>query len=238
MKKVKIISSTMALLMLISSCGSYNQFSAGVTGASIGSDIGRSIGLLTSKRGYVGRNQALGSLIGMGVGAAVGVGISNIIENKSKVQYSDNSQESYDSYNYSSNQNTQSDFQMGGGADYPESSSYINTGSYLSVSELTYMDADGNGTISKGETCQIETYIKNRSNSVVENVTITIATDQDKRVTYSNPLITTLAPGQKVHYTGLIYCKKAKKNQVIQVQVNVTDSQTSNSSNILYIPME
>lgn len=241
MNKTKALSITMAATLLISSCSSYNQFSAGVTGAHIGGEVGRTIGFLTSTRGYSGRSQALGSLIGMGVGAAMGVGIATSIENKANRQY----QENYDTppyYDAKPNQsysNNYNDFQTSGGANSNTASlSRNNSNDFLVMSEPVYYDADGDGIMSKGETCQVETYITNRSSKVLSDIVITIDTDQDTRVTTSSPLITTLVPGQRVHYTGRIYCKKTRKHQNMQVQLNISHDNASLASNILIIPFK
>lgn len=240
MKRNNYICFLMSSVMLFSSCTSYRQFSAATTGASIGSNVGRTIGFLTSGRGYSGKSQALGSLIGMGVGAAVGVGIANSIENRSKAQYSsetqsDNTYVERQSYNSYDNGYT-SDYQIGGGASGSVSS--INSNSNFIIHNVTYMDADGDGYIGKGETCQVDAYIKNVSAYPISNVTITLVSDQEKRVVLSNPLMTTLEPGQNVHYSGRVYCLKAKSNQGVNVVVNVSDGNTSLNSNTIYIPMK
>ncbi len=165
----------------------------------------------------------------MGVGAAIGVGIANSIEHKAKKKAEEREKSRYDdSYAYSS------DYQTSGGAQTPQSAGL----SYIDISDITYMDADGDGCISKGETCQIDAYITNKSNSTLSDVTITMFTDQAKRVTLSNPLITTLSPGQQVHYTGRVYCSKTKRDQGVQIMLNVSDGTGSANSETIYIPMK
>lgn len=259
MNTIKSLSLIVAGSVLIASCTSYGQLGAGLTGAAIGSHVGRDIGFLAGGGPwhFGGRNAALGSLIGMGVGAALGVGIQNSIEqNQNKTyqntqrQYQNNTTSTYGNSSVSSD-----DYQTGGGASYSSNygtSNYSNnttattstvtsapsSNNYVSVDQLTYMDGDGDGYVSKGETIEVETYIVNKTNASLQNVTISLNANDSRYVTLSSPLVTSLSPGQKIRYTGRVYCQKAKSNTPVNVSVNVNTNGQNVSTNALTVYMK
>lgn len=244
MKSIKTLSLIVATSVLVASCTSYNQAAAGVTGAALGSHIGRDIGWLTSGHHFGGRNAALGSLIGAGVGAALGVGIQNSIEN-SRANRANRAAER--EYQRSQDSYSSDDYQTGGGAyDYDRATVNGNTSynrpatssKYVSVEALTYMDGDGDGYISKGETIEVETYITNISNNRLRGVRISLNVPEDKYVTISSPLIIDLNPGQKVKYTGRIYCQKVKTDYPVNVSVNVNAEGLVTSTGVLNVYMK
>lgn len=256
MKTIKTFSLIVAASLIVSSCTTYGQFGAGMAGAAIGSRVGRDIGYLSSGHYFSGRSAALGSLIGAGVGAALGVSIQNGIEQNRERRYEREQNRQYNQYNNQNGQygnqdqyqnygSSNDDYQTGGGAGYGgsnNSSSYggssyssrpSSSNAYVSIEPLSFMDGDGDGCISKNETIEVETYIKNTTNEPLRNVTISLITDDVRYVTLSSPLVTSLAPGQKVRYTGRVYCQKVKKNTPLSVSVNVlTNGANCNTGSI------
>lgn len=114
MNKIKLISLAAATSLLFASCTSYNQASAGWTGAAVGSHIGYLAGY--HHHGYYGHGSLLGSLIGAGVGAAVGVSIENSIERNAErraaeraQRYEQNRQNRQANQRYEQNPPTQSE---------------------------------------------------------------------------------------------------------------------------------
>lgn len=239
MKAIKTFSFIVAASLIMSGCTTYGQFGAGVTGAAIGSHVGRDIGYLAGghHHHFGGSSSALGSLIGAGVGAALGVSIQNSIEQSRERRYErTQNQRQYNQGQYGQSQNgayNGDDYQTGGGAGSTVSSGQsayngtmqnsrpTSSNAYVTVQPLTYMDADGDGYIGKGETIEVETYITNTSNQILRNMTISLVSEDTRYVMLSSPLVTTLSPGQKVRYTGRVYCQKAKKNAPVSVSVNV-----------------
>lgn len=248
MNKIKTISFAVAASVLISSCTSYGQFGAGMTGAAIGSHIGRDVGYLAGighHHHFGGPSSALGSLIGAGIGAALGVGIQNSIER---------SHEKAATERYQRRQSTTSndDYQYEGGSsnrrynesydNYPseranDAEGTVMSNGYVSIEPLSYMDADGDGNLRKGETIEIQTYITNVSDKRLENVNITIQSSDSKYVTVSSPLFTSLAPGQRIKYTGRVYCQKSKSNSYtnIAVRVNAAGAAITTKSLAVYM---
>lgn len=254
MKTIKTFSLIVAASLIVSSCTTYGQFGAGMAGASLGSHLGRDIGYLAGGHHYhfSGRSAALGSLIGAGVGAALGVSIHNGIEQARERRYERaQNQQNYQNNQYG-NQNqyqnygtSSDDYQTGGGSGYGSSNGSSSNGSsscssrpsysnaYVTVESISYMDGNGDGYLSKNETIEIDTYITNTTSAPLNNVTISIVSNDTRNVTLSSPLVTSLAPGQKVHYTGRVYCQKVKKNAPISVSVNVlTNGANCNTGSI------
>lgn len=257
MKATKITCLALATILLASSCESSYQAAGGVTGAMIGSHVGSAVGYLSGGhrhgRYYRGGNAALGSLIGMGIGAALGVGIASQIEQKEKAEARrrDGYGDGYSDYDTRENRRTTGgydntpDYQIGGGAYQGNSndtnqgisgSTYqVHTNTVISISDLTFMDIDGTGYISKGETIEVEGYITNTSNSVLNDVIIFLKVDDEKRFRLSPSLTTTLRPGQKIRYTGRILCDRAKRGQAVGVCLNTLYAGKQNTSSTLFV---
>lgn len=221
MKRNKVLSVALATLILISSCGTSYQAAGGVTGAMIGGQVGEAIGFLTGHGPFRGENSALGNLVGMGVGAVLGVGIASQIERNEQAANT----QTYDA--------PFEDYQTGGGA-YMGAAASVRT----NISPLNYMDGDGDGYLSKGETIEIEGFITNTTREQLNNIVIYLSTDNNKNCSISPSLTTSLEPGQRIRYTGRIHCKKAKKNQSVSVRLNVAYADKTNTSNPLVIGMK
>ena len=211
---------------------------------------------------YRGDNAALGSLIGMGIGAVLGVGIASAIEEKEKAE-AESARRQYDAYNYPNTSNettTYSNGNSGNGGYYGNQDYQIGGGSYngatagndsynygnstysdavptsaITISDLTYTDANGDGYANKGETLEVESYITNVSNSVLHDVTISIAIDDEKDYNTSPSLTTNLQPGQKIRYTGRIYCKKARSGESVGISVKTACNGKTASSSTLFV---
>lgn len=237
MKKTKISCLTLATIMLASSCTSSYQAAGGVTGAAIGSRVGGAVGFLSGHGHFRGSNAALGSLIGMGIGAVLGVGIASQIEENEKAEAA-RRQEGYGNNTYDTTSPTTTndgtydypDYQIGGGS-YNGS---ISTAS-VSISELTYMDADGDGYIAKGETVEVTGFVTNTSNTTIYDIVINLSVNDPKAYTVSPSLTTTLQPGQKIRYTGRVRCNKSRKGQSVGINLNASYASKDITSNQLFI---
>ena len=231
MKKTKIVCIPLATMMLVSSCTSSYQASGGLTGAMIGSHVGEAVGFLSGHGHFRGENAALGSLIGMGIGAVLGVGIASQIEENEKAEARryERNDDTYTSQNdgYYGNR----DYQIGGGAYHGSTA----TAALVSLSDLTYMDADGDGCISKDETIEVEGFITNTSNSTLRDIVINLEVDNPKAFSISPSLTTTLQPGQKIRYTGRVHCIKTRGNASVGINLNTTYAGKTYSNNNLYV---
>lgn len=218
----------MAVAVLTTSCTSTSQTFAGFAGASLGSNIGGVIGAASSGRHhhYSGQGAALGSLIGMGVGAALGVAIQKSVEEGDRRQTESSMNETY--YNAPEQRTATRNYKT---ESRPVQSLPVR------ISELIYFDGNGDGLLSKGETIEVETYIKNTSNHTLRNVQIALDTQQSKYVSVSSPLTITLDPGQKVKYSGRVYGKRARRGQNITLTIRITEGNREAQSETLYVEM-
>lgn len=218
---ITIVAGFLSSVMLLTSCTSSGQAVAGLTGAAIGSNIGGAIGAANGGRHYHhynGQGAALGSLIGMGVGAALGVAIQKSVENNER-----NYHEGYqDNSSYSSNYNNPAPVQ-------PRLP--------LRLSEITYFDGNGDGYMSKGETIEVETYIQNTGKHTLYNLYITLDTQNSKYVTVSSPLTISLEPGQKVRYSGRIYCRRIRHGHDVPLTITLASGGSVIQSETLYLGM-
>ena len=225
MKKTQITCLTLASILLVSSCTSSRQAAGGVTGAMIGGRVGELVGIAAGHGPFRGGSAALGGLIGMGVGAVVGVGVTSQIENNERGR----------SHNPSERQGVnerrttiEPDYQTSGRA-------YAQESNPTTMSELTYMDVTGDGAISKDETIELESYITNNSENVLNDIVISLTISDTKNFIVSPPLTTTLQPGQKIRYTGRVHCKKAHRGNMVKVNLTTNLAGKVNTTGSVYI---
>lgn len=231
MKSIKIGALSLASMIIVSSCASSYQAQSGVTGAIIGSRVGETVGFLSGRGHHRGHNAALGSLIGMGVGAVLGVGIASQTEKNESQRYDTRSQ---GVQNSTSDYGNQPAYQTGGGNDAATIDSYSSSGN-ISISSLTYMDADGDGYLAKGEICEVEGYITNTTDETLNDIVIYLMSDNERDYYISPSLTTTLQPGQRIRYRGRIICKKTKKRPAAQVTLCTQYQGTTTHSKYLSI---
>lgn len=249
MKKNQITCLTLAAALLASSCTSSYQAAGGVTGAMIGSHIGGAVGALAGHGPFRGESSALGSLIGMGIGAILGVGITSQIEEQERAEarrYEDYEQSRTTSGNdgyYDNNVSYQTSGGYQNGNQPVQENHNYQIGSYnggvtstvLSISDLTYMDADGDGYISKDETIEVEGYITNTSNSILRDIVIYLDVNDAKAFSISPSLTTTLQPGQKIRYTGRVHCLRTRGVTSAGINLNTEYAGKTYTSNSLFV---
>lgn len=230
MKITKFTCLTLATAILASSCCSSYQAASGATGAIIGGHVGETIGFLSGRGHFRGENAALGSLIGMGVGAILGVGIAN--QNEQREREMARQRQVYQNQNVPSQDGSTEggpDYQIGGGA-YQGS-----LPSAVSISTLTYMDADGDGYLSKGETIEVEGYITNTSDMELKDIVICLNANNQRNIQLSPSLTTTLQPGQKIRYTGRVHCEKSLRGRPLSINLSTDHNGKKNTSTTLFI---
>ena len=232
---LKTLAGILAAAILATSCTSTSQTYAGFAGASLGSNVGSLIGAATGSghghhRHYSGQGAALGSLIGMGVGAALGVAIQKSVEEGGRRNRDDAPADN--TYNYApTHQNTPK---------HPTTRTETKpaTALPLRISELTYFDGNGDGLLSKGETIEVETYIRNTGRTTLHDLHIALDTRQNKHVSISSPLTITLEPGQTVKYSGRIYGKRSRSGHAVPLTILIASAQGQAQSETLYIEMK
>lgn len=249
MKKNQITCLTLATALLASSCTSSYQAAGGMTGAMIGSHVGSAVGVLAGHGPFRGESAALGSLIGMGIGAILGVGITSQIEEQERAEarrYENYGQSNagYDGGYYDNNAGYQTSGGYQGGQEVQKIHNYqigdgTNEGAVastvLSISELSYMDVDGDGYISKDETIEVEGFITNTSNSVLRDIVIYLNVNEPKSFSVSPSLTTTLQPGQKIRYTGRVHGNRTRGHTSLGINLNTEYAGKSYTSNTLFV---
>lgn len=224
MKKTKITCLILAVAMLTGSCSSPYQASGGITGAMLGGQVGEAVGYLSGHGPFRGRSAALGNLVGMGVGAALGIGITSQMEANAREKSQRGGNDDY-AYNDDYSQG----YQTGGGA-----YAGVTSSSTIYLSDLSYTDMTGDGYISKDETIEVEGYITNTSDNTLDDVVIYINVNDPKHFTISPPLTTTLRPRQRIRYTGRVHCGKARHGHSIAVNLNAKyGSKVCSSENLV-----
>lgn len=218
---MKIGALALAGAMLVTSCTSSYKANAGMRGALIGGRVGEAIGAISGHGFYSGK-AAWGSLIGTGVGALLGVGIASAIEEKERKAYENSN--GYDQRDYAPSYDQR---------DYTPSYSGRPLG--VSVTNLRYLDADGDGWVKKGETIEIQAYINNTSGRMIRDLTLCLAVSDERHYTVSHPLTTELGPNQRIRYTGRVYCKKASRGDAVKVWINASCGQQVHSSEAIVI---
>lgn len=210
----KILAILLGVSVLASSCASSYQASGAMNGAMVGSTVGRAVGALSGRGCFHGRNAALGSLIGAGVGTILGVGITSAIEQKERRAYEN--QSPYEADNYA---------QTGGAYNTLD----------VAISQLTYTDANGDGCISKGETIEVQAFITNTSNSVLRDMVLSLNVSDPNNLRVSPSLTTTLRPGQRIRYTGRVYCTRARNGRWSNVHLTATCNGRSATSEVIAV---
>lgn len=236
---LKTLAGILATAILATSCTSTSQTYAGFAGASLGSNVGSLIGAATGSghghhRHYSGQGAALGSLIGMGVGAALGVAIQKSVEEGGRRNRDDAPADN--TYNYAPNQTSTPNHTP----KHPTTRTETRpaTALPLRISELTYFDGNGDGLLSKGETIEVETYIRNTGRTTLHDLHIALDTRQNKHVSISSPLTITLEPGQTVKYSGRIYGKRSRSGHAVPLTILIASAQGQAQSETLYIEMK
>lgn len=232
----KILAILLGVSVLASSCASSYQASGAMNGAMVGSTVGRAVGALSGRGCFHGRNAALGSLIGAGVGTILGVGITSAIEQKERRAYEN--QSSYEADNYAP---------AGGAYDHqyntPSRPNTVYSGAHggayntldVAISELTYTDANGDGCISKGETIEVQTFITNTTNTVLRDIVLSLNVSDPNNLRVSPSLTTTLRPGQRIRYTGRVYCTRARNGRWSNIHLTATCNGRSVVSEVIAV---
>ena len=146
--------------------------------------------------------------------------------------YYDNNVGYQTSGGYQGGQNVQSNhnYQIGNGSYDGAIASTV-----LSISELSYMDADGDGYISKDETIEVEGFITNTSNSVLRDIVIYLNVSEPKSFSVSPSLTTTLQPGQKIRYTGRVHGNRTRGHTSLGINLSTEYAGKTYTSNTLFV---
>lgn len=248
--------SVMALAtMLLASCsyGNYAAYNGAMVGATIGDGIGGFLGWTASGRDKMG-GVMLGRALGTAAGAVIGYNAAKPKDGKKSAESASGKDDYYldtDTYNrrYEGGGQTYTpDYQTSGGYsdDYAQSDSYGDTykpGSTkkrfalgdLEISNLSYEDENGDGRISKNETCNIVYKVSNTSADAFD--VVLAVEDMDNTGAYAiSPETKVRLEGHKtIRYTAKVYCKKSVSGAAARFRVSVASENHGSASDMIKI---
>ena len=225
-KKYLSIVCLFAASVILSSCStspSYYSMSGTMAGASIGSQIGEAIGWFSG-----GHNRYGSSLVGRVIGTAAGAGIGYSITQKQisnlNKQYDNRNTVSENTYNntFTPESNTiNRNFRIG-----KNSKTYNNS---LCIGNISYQDENGDGKISKGETCTITYEVSNNTQWLISDLVVAISEETNtKRFAFSpsTPNVS-ISPGGTIRYKANVFCKKKPSQSNVVIKLNAYSNEKS-----------
>lgn len=220
MKKMLLFS--LSVLIVMSSCGSY-EASGAATGAHFGSIIGSAIGGITG--GW--RGSDIGTLVGMAGGAVVGAAIGKAADEKAEkqaVEYARIRREQRQ-YNYADSGESGYDPQ-GRGDDrimIDGMPGDDNVPAKLEISNARLLDASRDGCLTRGETARVVFEIRNLSEKPVYNVqpSVTELTGNRHIHISQNVLVENIEPHQTIRYTAQVKADSGLRNGEAVIRVSV-----------------
>ena len=212
-----------AILSSCSSSPSYYSMSGTMAGASIGSQIGEAIGWFSG-----GHNRYGSSLVGRVIGTAAGAGIGYSITQKQisnlNKQYDNRNTVSENTYNntFTPGSNTiNRNFRIG-----KNSKTYNNS---LCIGNISYQDENGDGKISKGETCTITYEVSNNTQWLISDLVVAISEETNtKRFAFSpsTPNVS-ISPGGTIRYKANVFCKKKPSQSNVVIKLSAYSNEKS-----------
>lgn len=194
MKKIGIMAICAAVVL--SSCQSQDQFSAGVGGGMLGGIFGSAIG------GLMGgpRGADAGTAIGVLAGVAAGVAATTPqVRGQGDYDYTSDTYNRHRKTVYSSSQ--QEAEQMG--------REYAN----LEIKNLRFIDPNHNQSIDANETSKIVFEVKNNGAGTIYNIAPVLTVSGSKHIVISpTAVISYIAAGQSVRYSAEIYANRRLKD--------------------------
>ncbi len=210
----------LAVALLMTGCTSYSQFSGVATGAGLGGMFGSSIGGLVG--GYRGHD--VGRVVGMVAGGMVGAAATaehSQQKDKATPEYYYDDGVSYGHNSYSS-------------PHYQSASPWEN----LEVSEVHYMDGNGNRSLNSNERSVIEMKIYNRGNYTLYDIAPQITCDQRRIVISPTAIVSALEPGRGFRYRAEVIAPKRVKDGLVTFSVSFGNKKNQVTAKTFRIRME
>ena len=231
----RMIIPLLAILLTMSSCGSYTATGA-YTGAQFGNIIGSAIGGISG--GWRGHHTGslIGTLGGAAAGAAIGAAIENAHDRRVDRMYGERPYNSDGERPYNSGINQREEgyaddrITFDEGPETPQRSFNVNELARKAPIEIRHaevVDKNGDGTLVRGEECTVVFEIWNNTDHTVYDLSpIVEDLTANKHVTISQNLhIESILPHQGVRYTSTILADKRLKDGEIVIQVSVAKGQ-------------
>lgn len=217
MKKIMVIS--LGLLLVMSSCGTYEATGA-YTGAQFGSIIGSAIGGITG--GWRGHD--IGAIVGMAGGAAVGAAIGKAADNQAERRYSERVQQRQQRY-----EANESGFDPEGRGDDRimidgfSSAPTVSAPIPLEIRNAHFVDASRDGYLTRGEAAHVVFEIYNPSTKPAFGVqpSVTEVTGNKHVHISENILVECIQSQQSIRYTAQVKADNGLKNGEAVIRVSV-----------------
>lgn len=244
MKKIAYLLSSILLVGTLTSCDNMDTrtYLGTMACAEIGGTIGEAIGWMSTSRHSGPGKAMLGSVIGTVAGAVIGNQLS-----KPKTS----TREYNDEYAYE----RQGNYQTGGGyeSDYtsrnygstykaPRTSSrrgngtaYNNTGSQLSIRNLTYQDEDGDAHFGRYETINVIYEVRNNGQFPADVELIIDDPAHPSNFAFSPANNVTIQPGQTIRYKAKAFCKSRPKSRTCDIIAYANCATHGNASAQMHI---
>ena len=213
----KSITLLASLLLLMSSCGSY-EASGAYTGATFGSMIGSAVGGLAG--GW--RGSYWGELAGMAGGAVVGAAIGKAADNQANQRYE--ASRRYDEASRSRDAYGQADDRI---IMEPEGNTtgrhMVGPAPQLEIRHVRLFDQSEDGVLSRGEEARVVFELFNASSQPAYRVLPMVSeTTGNKHIHISeNVYVECIQPNQGIRYTAMVKADKGLKDGEALIRVGV-----------------
>ncbi len=186
---------TLAALIGLTSCGSYDSFSRTTTGMSLGAMFGSTIGSIVG--GYRGADASAEAAANRRREAA----------------------ESVPRNSYRSTQPLEPSYGR-----YDETRNYSATAGQLSIENIVFADANNNHVLESGERAYITCDIYNRGTQTVRNVAPVVGCNEKRIAISPTAIIGDLYPGQGMRYKAAVVAQRRLKDRVVGFSILVSDA--------------
>jgi len=239
---IALIGSTTIVSCDISSSRNYMGTMAG---AEIGGVIGEALGWMSTSRHDGPGKAMLGTIVGTAAGAAIGNALTKDNTTRTTASRRNNVRGNVP---YEDNYNP--GYQIGGGSNEAYNinrpgnyagpmTNNDNSYSFLTISNVSYQDEDGDGKFGRNETVNIIYEITNTSRNEVDDVVLKIeALDGDKYFAVSPSNTAKIAAGERIRYKAKAFCKSKPSGNVAKFNLSASSRYAGTTSTILQIKVD
>ena len=239
---IALIGSTTIMSCDISSSRNYMGTMAG---AEIGGVIGEALGWMSTSRHDGPGKAMLGTIVGTVAGATIG---NAVTKDNTKVVRSGRRDDTRNNIRYEDDYNP--GYQIGGGSNEGYNASrpgnysgpmtnHDNSYSFLTISNVSYQDEDGDGKFSRNETINIIYEVTNTSKNALDDVVLKIeALVGDKYFAVSPSNTTKIAAGERIRYKAKAFCKSKPSGSVAKFNLSASSRYGGTTSTILQVRMD
>lgn len=203
----KILVYTVLAALLLSSCDSYTGAGA-YTGSAVGRVLGSAVGGITGGR----HGHEIGTIVGMAGGAIIGGAIGSRADRRQQEQYEQYQQDR--AQRRAAVRESPVDDVITFDAEEP---------GLVTISNVRFIDANRDNTISRGEVCRLEFEIYNTGAAPLYNIEPTVVETSGNSHIYISPteVVRELAPNRPIRYIAIINADTRLKAGVANFSIAV-----------------